>query len=84
MRPLGKPLLRGTGGGNIAILVGKPDGSFVTVFEGLVRHYDIMRGKGARTIRFDLHGGYCGKAGAYACPKSQRITDKPFAFKEPE
>ena len=74
----------GTGGCNIAILVAKPDRSFVTVFDDLVRKYEIMRGRGARTIRFDLHGGYCGKAGAYACPKSRRISEKPFTFKEPE
>ena len=74
----------GTGGCNIAILVAKPDGSFVSVFDGRVRRYDIKPGRGARQIKFDLHGGYCGKAGAYPCPKTQRITDKPFGFKEPE
>ena len=65
----------GTGGCNVAILVGKPDGSLVTVFDGRVRKYHIMPGKGARTIRFDLHGGYCGKAVPYACPN--RMLKKP-------
>jgi hypothetical protein len=57
------------------------------VFDGYVRSYKIMappvkRGA-ARTIRFDLHGSFCGGFGAQACWKTKTITAIPFAFKQP-
>jgi hypothetical protein len=54
------------------------------VFSDLVRGYDILPGKGGKRIRFWLHGGYCGGGGVPSCPKTHRISAKPFAFKMPE
>jgi len=47
-----------------------------------VRGYRILPGRGVRRITFDLHGGYCGKAGADECVKTRRITGKRFGFKQ--
>lgn len=77
----------GTGGCVMKILVTLPDGSEREVFGGYVRSYKIMappmkRGA-ARTIRFDLHGSFCGGFGAQACWKAKAITATQFAFKQP-
>jgi hypothetical protein len=77
----------GTGGCVMNILVTLPDGSVRPVFDGHVRSYKIVappvkRGA-ARTIRFDLHGSFCGGFGAQACWKEKAITATPFAFKQP-
>ncbi|MBR0950579.1 hypothetical protein [Bradyrhizobium canariense] len=77
----------GTGGCVMNILVTLPDGSVQPVFDGYVRSYEIKpkptkRGA-ARTIRFDLHGSYCGGFGAQACVKERVISVAPFAFKQP-
>ncbi len=39
--------------------------------------YEILPGTGARTIRFQLHGGYCGGHGVPSCFKNHRITPGP-------
>ena len=77
----------GTGGCVMNILVTLPDGSMRKVFDGYVRSYTIMappvkRGA-ARSIRFDLHGSFCGGFGAQACVKQRAITATPFAFRAP-
>ncbi|WP_061028213.1 hypothetical protein [Bradyrhizobium sp. CCH5-F6] len=77
----------GTGGCVMKILVTLPDGSVREVFGGHVLRYRIMapavkRGA-ARTVRFDLHGSFCGGFGAQACVKQKAITATPFAFKQP-
>lgn len=74
----------GTGGCPLDIYVGLPDGSYRNVFSSQVRGYKVVRSnaRGPRTIRFDMHGGYCGKSGAEECYKEQRITDTPFEFKD--
>ena len=74
----------GTGGCSLDIYVTLPGGKQRMVFSDRVRAYEILPGEGARTIRFDLHGSYCGTYGAAECPKEQRITDKPFEFREPK
>ena len=77
----------GTGGCTTNILVTLPDGDVRLVFDGRVRNYEIkpkpIRRGASRTIRFDLHGSYCGGFGAQACVKEKAITTKPFAFREP-
>ena len=77
----------GTGGCLLDILVTRPDGSVRSVFDGYVRSYSIvarpMKRGAARTIRFDLHGSYCGGFGSQACVKEKAITATPFAFKKP-
>jgi hypothetical protein len=77
----------GTGGCVMNILVTLADGSVRPVFDGYVRSYKIaappMKRGAARTIRFDLHGSYCGGFGAQACVKEKAITATPFAFKQP-
>lgn len=72
----------GTGGCDLDIYVALPNGKFRYVFSNRVRGYEILPGKGARTIRFDMHGGYCGTYGAAECVKERRITGKPFAFRD--
>lgn len=77
----------GTGGCNLDILVTLPNEKIREVFSGRVRAYEILPGEGAKgpkTIRFDLHGSYCGTFGAAACPKEKKITERPFVFKEPK
>jgi hypothetical protein len=74
----------GTGGCDFTIIVALKDGGHQTVFSDRVRHYDVLPGKGAKRIRFWLHGSYCGGGGVPSCPKTHRITAKPFAFKVPE
>ena len=77
----------GTGGCLLDILVTRPDGSVRPVFDAYVRSYSIvappMQRGAARTIRFDLHGSYCGGFGAQACVKEKAITATPFAFRKP-
>nr|QIO33866.1 hypothetical protein HAP40_19730 [Bradyrhizobium sp. 1(2017)] len=77
----------GTGGCVMKILVTLPDGSMREVFDGYVLRYKIMapsvkRGA-ARTVRFDLHGSFCGGFGPQTCVKQKAITATPFAFKQP-
>jgi hypothetical protein len=74
----------GTGGCEIDIVVALPGGRMRTVFSQQVRDYDVLSGDGARTIRFTLHGGYCGGHGNPSCTKSHLITTRPFAFKMPQ
>jgi hypothetical protein len=74
----------GTGGCVLDILVTLPGGGVRRVFDGYVRSHEILPGKGARTIRFELHGGYCGGHGNPSCIKAHRITAKPFAFTMPQ
>ncbi|UVO40213.1 hypothetical protein KUL72_18505 [Bradyrhizobium arachidis] len=77
----------GTGGCLLDILVTRPDGAVLAVFDGYVRSYSIapppMKHGAARTIRFDLHGSYCGGFGSQACVKEKAITATPFEFKKP-
>jgi len=74
----------GTGGCSLEILVTLPNGRVRRVFDGHVRSYEILPGEGARTIRFALHGGYCGGHGNPSCIKEHRITAKPFGFEMPK
>jgi hypothetical protein len=82
-----KSIYCGTGGCVLDILVTRPDGSVRAVFDGYVRSYSIvapaMKRGAARTIRFDLHGSYCGGFGAQACVKEKVITATPFEFRKP-
>jgi hypothetical protein len=73
----------GTGGCSLDIYVALPDGTYRNVFSNRVLAYTILPGKakGPRTIRFDMHGAYCGTYGPAECHKQRRITDHPFAFK---
>jgi hypothetical protein len=77
----------GTGGCVMKILVTLPDGSMREVFDGYVLRYRVMaspvkRGA-ARSIRFDLHGSFCGGFGPQACIKQKVISATPFVFKQP-
>jgi hypothetical protein len=74
----------GTGGGTMDILVTLPNGRIRTVFSDRVRTSEIPEGRGPRTIRFALHGSYCGGHGNPSCYKEHRITTKPFKFVEPK
>jgi hypothetical protein len=74
----------GTGGCSLDIFVTLPNGKQRMVFSDRVRAYELLPGEGARTIRFDMHGSYCGTYGAAECPKEHRITDQPFEFRAPK
>jgi hypothetical protein len=73
----------GSGGCDLIILAGKRGGSLVKVFDERARSYEILPGQTPRTIRFNLHGMYCGLAGYAPCAKTHRITMEPFEFKAP-
>jgi hypothetical protein len=74
----------GTGGCSMDILVTLPNGKIRTVFSDRVRAYDVLPGEGARKIRFELHGSFCGRSGNPSCEKEHMISARPFAFKEPK
>jgi len=74
----------GTAGCTLDIIVARKGGGHRNVFSDRVREYEILPGEGAKTIRFMLHGSYCGGAGSPSCPKTHRITARPFEFKEPK
>jgi hypothetical protein len=71
----------GTAGCSMEFLVALPDGKIRSVFADRIRGYEILAGG---TVRFQLHGAYCGRSGNPSCFKEHRITDKPFAFREPK
>jgi hypothetical protein len=78
----------GTGGCVLNLLVTLPDGRVRKVFDDYVRSYEIRpdpaTGPGCRrSIRFELHGSYCGGHGSPSCIKEAAISAKPFAFKVP-
>jgi hypothetical protein len=72
----------GTGGCEVEILIAQRDGSYTSIFSDTIRGYQIKPGRGVRTVRFSLHGGYCGKSGPSDCHKTRRIDGKPFKFKD--
>jgi hypothetical protein len=74
----------GTSGCSIEILVTLPNGKVRSVFSDRVRSYEILPGERARTVRFELHGSYCGGHGSPSCVKERRITAKPFGFEMPK
>lgn len=73
----------GTGGCTHDVYVTRANGRQRMVFSDRVRGYEILPGEGARTIRFDMHGSYCGRSGAEDCFKEHRINDRPFEFRMP-
>ena len=74
----------GTGGCELSIVVALPRGKFREVFHQQVLRYEIEPSDGSmRTIRFDLHGVFCGKTGPELCRKRQLITGQRFDFKQP-
>ena len=72
----------GSAGCDFAIVVSKRGRGYTRVFSQQVNGYGIEGSGSARTIRFDLHGGFCGKSGSEGCVKRQRISEKPFKFKQ--
>ena len=74
----------GTGGCELSIVVALPRGKFREVFHQQVLRYEIEPSDGSmRTIRFDLHGVFCGNTGPELCRKRQLITGQRFDFKQP-
>jgi hypothetical protein len=71
----------GTGGCELTILVAKRGGQLVNVYSGRVHKYDLLPG---HKIRFWMHGGYCGRAGASTCTKTRRISETPFKIEQPQ
>lgn len=79
----------GTGGCLMQILVTLPNGRVRQVFEDNVRGYEIepdlaSRPRVPHSIRFQLHGGFCGGHGNPSCYKVRAITTRPFAFTMPQ
>lgn len=75
-------LFCGTGGCVVEILIAQRDGSYRSIFSDTVHRYEIRPGRGTRSIRFELHGGFCGKSGPDECTKTRRITGKPFRLRD--
>lgn len=72
-----------TGGCLKDFLLVLPHGRIRSVFSGHIRGYEILPGKAPRTVRFNLHGGYCGDFGSAPCAKERRMDGKPFLFRMP-
>jgi hypothetical protein len=72
----------GTGGCEVEILIAQRDGGYTSIFSDTIHRYEIKPGGGVRTVKFSLHGGYCGKHGPSPCTKTRRITGKPFKFRD--
>lgn len=75
-------MFNGTGGWDLAILIARAGRATREVFRGRVRGYTVLPGRGPKRVAFDLHGGFCGLAGADECRKTRTITTRPFAFKD--
>lgn len=73
----------GTGGCELSIVVALPRGKFREVFRQQVIRYEIEPGGSMRTIRFDLHGTFCGKAGPEPCTQRRLINGERFGFRAP-
>jgi hypothetical protein len=74
----------GTGGCELSIVVALPRGKFREVFRQQVIRYEIEPSDGSmRTIRFDLHGVYCGKTGPEPCRERRLINGERFVFRGP-
>jgi hypothetical protein len=72
----------GTSGCHLDILVALRGGRFRTVFSDRVREYELLPGRGIRSIRFQLHGSYCSGHGNPSCARTHRITRRKFEFKQ--
>ena len=72
----------GTGGCEVEILIAQRDGSYTSIFSDTIHGYRIRPGRGVRSVRFSLHGGFCGKSGPSDCRKTRRIDGKPFRLKD--
>ena len=72
----------GTAGCMLVLLKALPNGRHRTLFSDQVWSFEIL-GEGKRKrMRLQLHGGFCGRAGAEGCTKEVRITGRPFAFRQ--
>ncbi len=47
------------------------------------RQQGVNRDVGARDVRFELHGAYCGGHGVPSYFKTHRMTSQPFEFVMP-
>jgi hypothetical protein len=74
----------GTAGCTTEIYVTLPSRRQRLVFSDRVWDIEFLAGEGARTLRFQMHGSYCGGPGAMECHKEHKITTRPFRFVEPE
>lgn len=74
-------MFSGTGGWDLVLFVGRKVGEPMRVFSGRVLDYDLEGGLGRRTVRFTLHGSYCGRVGADSCVKRRRLDARPFTFR---
>jgi hypothetical protein len=75
-------MFNGTGGWDLEIFVSQGRTRLVPVFAGRVRGYDLSNGPGPHTMAFELHGGFCGKAGVEECLKTRKITGRRFEFRD--
>ena len=73
----------GTGGCELSIVVALPRGKFREVFRQQVIRYEIEPDSSMKTIRFDLHGTFCGKTGPEPCRERRRINGERFSFRQP-
>ena len=73
----------GTGGCELSIVVALPRGKFREVFRQQVIRYEIEPDTSMKTIRFDLHGTFCGKTGPEPCRERRRINGERFSFRQP-
>jgi len=72
----------GTAGCMLVILKALPNGGHRTLFSDQVWSFEILGEGKRRRMRFQLHGGFCGRAGAEGSTKEVRITGRPFALRQ--
>jgi hypothetical protein len=73
---------RFSGGYHFSILVGLSNGKFRKIFDQRIWAYEIDPGPGTRTMRFQLHRGFCGAVGTGECVKRGRISAVPFEYRD--
>ncbi len=63
----------GSGGCGVSAWLAQPDGSYVELFNKVLRDYAVSGPAGRRVLTLSLHGSACGRAGYEECFKSYRI-----------
>ena len=72
----------GTAGCMLILLKALPNGRYRTLFSDQVWSFEILGDGKRKRMRFQLHGGFCGRAGAEGCTKEVPITGRPFALRQ--
>jgi hypothetical protein len=78
-----RPSSAGQRGCDLLILVAQRGGALRKIFDDRVRGYEILSGRRTATIRFVLHGSYCGGHGNSIMRKNAAHHVRAFKFEQP-